>query len=490
MRPFHPYADIFPLIEGADFDALVADIKAHGLVDAIWLLDGAILDGRNRSRACAAAGIDVPGHLINYFKPEVHGDPLAFVISKNLKRRHLDESQRAFVAAKLANIGHGGDRSSEQAANLPLETAESKPAAVTQADAARLLNVSPRSVRSAKVVQETGTPEIQRAVEQGILSVSSGEQASKLEPETQREIAKEAEAGHGNAVRTTIKKKARAAKENKLAEKQRALPTEKFGVIYADPEWRFEVYSRDSGMDRAADNHYPTSNTLDIITRPVADIAAADAVLFLWATAPMLPHAFKVMSAWGFTYKSHCIWNKDRIGTGYWFRNKHELLLVGTRGNIPAPAMGDQAHSVIDAPVGKHSAKPEAFLEMIEGYFPNLPKIELNRRGPARPGWSAWGNEAQPEEFDPETGEVTDAVSSVHVDGRSGGSDGNAHGPDLRGVDDVLPEPGDSGADRVADEISAASAFEELEVTLGDKVVLAAVEDDGLGIPQFLRRTA
>jgi N6-adenosine-specific RNA methylase IME4 len=86
---------------------------------------------------------------------------------------------------------------------------------------------------------------------------------------------------------------------------------------------------------------------------------------------------------------------KDRIGTGYWFRNKHELLLVGVRGKIPAPAPGTQFASLIDAPVGEHSAKPDAFLEMIESYFPNLPKIELNARR-RRDGWSCWGNEAPP----------------------------------------------------------------------------------------------
>jgi N6-adenosine-specific RNA methylase IME4 len=101
------------------------------------------------------------------------------------------------------------------------------------------------------------------------------------------------------------------------------------------------------------------------------------------------------MNAWGFEYKSHFIWNKDHIGTGYWSRNRHELMQVGTRGNIPAPAMGTQLNSVIDAPAGRHSAKPEAFYALIEKYFPTLPKIELNRRGPARAGWDAWGNEAE-----------------------------------------------------------------------------------------------
>jgi N6-adenosine-specific RNA methylase IME4 len=196
--------------------------------------------------------------------------------------------------------------------------------------------------------------------------------------------------------RTAEKQQGRALREAELATKQVALPDKKYGVIVADPEWRFEPWSRETGMDRAADNHYPTSVTEVIATRDVPSIAANDCVLFLWATVPMLPHALHVIGAWGFDYRSHVIWGKDRVGTGYWFRNKHELLLVGVRGNIPAPAMGMQWPSLIQAPVAEHSAKPECFLEMIEQYFPSLPKIELNRRGLARPGWDAWGNEARP----------------------------------------------------------------------------------------------
>jgi N6-adenosine-specific RNA methylase IME4 len=197
-------------------------------------------------------------------------------------------------------------------------------------------------------------------------------------------------------LRTEDKTERRATRERELGAKQHALPTKRYGVIVADPEWRFEPWSRKTGMDRAADNHYPTSCTEVIAARDVAAIAAEDCVLFLWATVPMLPHALLVMAAWDFDYVSHAAWRKNRIGTGYWFRNRHELFLVGTRGNIPAPAMGTQAESVIDASVGEHSAKPEIFLELVEQYYPNLPKIELNRRGPARPGWDAWGNEAAP----------------------------------------------------------------------------------------------
>lgn len=203
-----------------------------------------------------------------------------------------------------------------------------------------------------------------------------------------KEVLKEA-----RAERQEEKKVKRATRERILGGIQCALPTEKFGVIVADPEWRFEPWSRSTGMDRAADNHYPTSVTEVIAARDVPSIAADDCVLFLWATVPMLPHALLVMGAWGFDYRSSFVWVKDRLGTGYWNRNQHELLLVGVRGNPPAPAPGTQERSVIEAPSGKHSAKPEIVLEYIEGWFPTLPKIELNRRGPARNGWIAWGNE-------------------------------------------------------------------------------------------------
>jgi N6-adenosine-specific RNA methylase IME4 len=146
-------------------------------------------------------------------------------------------------------------------------------------------------------------------------------------------------------------------------------------------------------LDRAADNHYPTSCTEVIAARDVQSIAARDCVLFLWATGPMTPHALVVMAAWGFDYKAQYVWGKDKVGTGFWNREKHELLLIGTRGNVPCPAPGMQLDSLIMAPRGRHSAKPERFLEMIGSYFPTLPKIELNRRGAPRPGWDAWGDE-------------------------------------------------------------------------------------------------
>ena len=161
-----------------------------------------------------------------------------------------------------------------------------------------------------------------------------------------------------------------------------------YGVIYADPPWRCEPYSHVTGLDRDASNHYPVQPLDEIKALDVVSIAAADCVLFLWTPGAMTPQALEIMAAWGFEYRSQFVWAKDRTGTGYWNRNQHELLLVGVRGDIPAPAQGSHP-----APVGGHSAKPNRFYDLIETHFPTLPKIELFARK-AREGWARWGFEA------------------------------------------------------------------------------------------------
>jgi phage N-6-adenine-methyltransferase len=174
---FHSLAGIFPLMDGAEFGELAKDIRQHGLREPIILHEGEILDGRNRYRACIDAGVDP------VFETYHGADPLAFVVSLNLKRRHLSESQRAWVAAKIANLGVGRPSNS---ANLPLLEPASAP--VTQGRAAEMLNVSERSVRSAREVRDHGAPELQDAVERGTVKVSTAAEVARLPGPEQTEI--------------------------------------------------------------------------------------------------------------------------------------------------------------------------------------------------------------------------------------------------------------------------------------------------------------
>lgn len=383
---WHPYAELFPWIEGPAFEELKADIAKNGVLEPIVFLDGAILDGRNRYMAARDLGIEYP--RVEY----VGDDPLGFVISLNLKRRHLSESQRGMVAAKLAKLPHGGDRKSEQPANLPLGP--------TQAQAAELLNVSERTLRTAKVVQEEGAPELVAAVETGKVSVSAAADIASKPKEEQVEIVARGEKEILEAAKAIRAEKAVAKREERLekiaeiSKGNRELATDvRYPIIYADPPWRYENPPM-GGTNRSIENHYPTMTLDEICAMPVADLATDDAMLYLWATAPKLAECMKVIEAWGFEYRTNLVWDKEVIGMGYHARNQHEILLVAKRGSIPPPEAGKQPSSVHRERRAEHSAKPDFYYEMIEAAYPQLPKIELFCRSP-RDGWSVWGNQSE-----------------------------------------------------------------------------------------------
>lgn len=217
MRP-HPLSEIFPPLEGAEFDSLVEDIRVHGLAQPIVMYQGKILDGRNRARACERIGI----------KPKTTDyrgtDPLGYVLSLNLSRRHLTESQRAMVAAKVAEIGHGGDRrSAHQAANLPLET---------QAHAAKAVGVSERSVRDARKVVERGTSALKKSVERGEIPVSTAAKLADAPAHTQKAAVEGGKAAAREIVDKLEEQKANAANDNRgtRAEDPSAPPVRTLGL--------------------------------------------------------------------------------------------------------------------------------------------------------------------------------------------------------------------------------------------------------------------
>lgn len=175
-RAIHPVADIFPPMGAREFDALCEDIRQHGLREPIWLHpDGSVIDGRHRLRACAREGVEP-----RFRTWDGDGALVAFVVSLNLHRRHLDEGQRALVAGRIANMRQGQRTDLELSANLPK---------VSLSDAAELLNVGERSVRHARQVLDEGTPELVAAVESGDLSVSFAAKVAELPAADQEDIA-------------------------------------------------------------------------------------------------------------------------------------------------------------------------------------------------------------------------------------------------------------------------------------------------------------
>jgi N6-adenosine-specific RNA methylase IME4 len=163
-------------------------------------------------------------------------------------------------------------------------------------------------------------------------------------------------------------------------------------ILLADPPWRYDSGTTDPS--REIENQYPTMSTAEIAALPVANLATPDAVLFMWIPpALIIPEAAIVLDGWGFTYKTHGVWDKVNIGGGYWMRIRHEDLIIAVRGDPPHPNPSDLFASIFMEPKSRtHSRKPRCAYEMIERYFPTLPKLELFARQ-KRDGWSSWGQE-------------------------------------------------------------------------------------------------
>ena len=167
------------------------------------------------------------------------------------------------------------------------------------------------------------------------------------------------------------------------------LPEGQFNVVLADPPWRYEFSNTNN---RKIENQYPTMEIEEIKKLEIP--SAKDSVLFLWATAPKLIEALEVMLSWGFIYKTCAVWDKKIIGMGYWFRNQHELLLVGTKGNVSPPNEKNRVSSIIEMKRTGHSEKPDIIFEMIETMIPNGQYLEcFARKNKKRKNWSYWGNE-------------------------------------------------------------------------------------------------
>lgn len=175
----------------------------------------------------------------------------------------------------------------------------------------------------------------------------------------------------------------------------------KYQIIYADPPWNYKCWS---GKGKTAANHYKLMSIDEICTLPVPELADENCVLFMWVTAPCLEDSFRVIKAWGFSYKTvGFTWvkrNKKGLGwfwgLGYWTRANAEYCLIATKGS--PKRIAKNVHQIIDVSVGAHSRKPPEARDRIVRLMGDLPRIELFARDRNElfneyAGWDVWGNQ-------------------------------------------------------------------------------------------------
>ncbi len=163
---------------------------------------------------------------------------------------------------------------------------------------------------------------------------------------------------------------------------------ERFGTIYADPPW---IY--DNQATRASTgNHYGGMTVEALCELPIKELASPDAHLHLWTTNAFLFDCKSIFDAWGFEFRSTFVWVKPQMGIGNYWRNSHEFLLTGIRGN--AKRFADKTlKSWLECDRSRHSEKPFVVRDYIRRASPG-PYLEMFARTPAD-GWTCWGNEIE-----------------------------------------------------------------------------------------------
>lgn len=342
------YEALLPKLPKEEYEALKQSIKSEGQHFLITVnMDGVILDGHHRFKVCSELGIE-PKYEVKKFPSVLHEKK--FVIEANLRRRQLTIFQRVEMAIPLLEIEKELAKE-RQLAGKTLSSNELKGQA--RDIVASKVGVSATTFQRATVILEKGSEKLKEKTRKGKVSISFAYQTIKT------------------------------------AEKHETpplLPKGEFDVLYADPPWKYKYVA----LDGNAETQYPTMQLKDICDLEIP--SAKDAILFLWATNPLLQEALEVIKAWGFTYKTNIVWIKNGLGVGHYVRGDHELLLIGKKGNMPIPISKSRPSSVLKALKSRHSKKPTEVYNIIESMYPNRKYFELFARK-KREGWTTWGNE-------------------------------------------------------------------------------------------------
>ena len=347
------YQAIVPPLSNEEYSKLKVSIEKNGLYEPIIInTENVILDGHHRFKACEELGV-IPRYTVKKFKTPLHEKK--YVIETNVMRRQLTIYARLELEVIIIDI--------ETCINENLEFSQFEKTThfvlndINMDNKAREFGTSKATLYRAIYVLKNATEEIK--------------QKARLPPEKGGITT-------FNAFKLT----------KQLVEKPTEplpMPEGIYNVIYVDPPWTYTH----SFLAGSPNSHYPTMTTEEICELEIP--TNNDAVIFLWTTNPLLPDAFRVLEAWGFTYKTNICWVKDRPGTGHYVRGQHELLLIAVKGNIGTPPTKARIASVIHAPKTEHSHKPEEFYDVIEAMYQGK-YLELFATE-ERKNWVSWGLE-------------------------------------------------------------------------------------------------
>jgi len=369
------FKQLIPQLSQEELVGLENSLKLEGCRDPLVVWHNTIIDGHHRYAICSKHGISF--NVVEKSELESELDVKLWMINNQFSRRNLPTETRLALAYKFKEFEAEKAKERMQATQFK-----------TIGDTAYQLVGSPQveELKTEHTTQSRGA--LGEIAKRAGVSHTTAEQYDAIQRKGTEEQKTEVAEGKSSIkkVYTQIQKAERLEK-NKAAE----WPKGKYRVIYADPPWQYGD-ERSGGNHGGAVDHYNTISINELKNMPIASLAEDNAVLFLWATAPLLPEALELINAWDFKYKTNFIWDKVKHNMGHYNSVRHELLLIATKGSCTPDnvQLFDSVQSI--ERTDRHSEKPEEFRKIIETLYTYGNKLEMFARKQVE-GWEVFGNE-------------------------------------------------------------------------------------------------
>lgn len=384
------FKSLIPPLSNEEYEQLEKNCISEGIRESVLVWDGIIIDGHNRYEIAQKHDLK---YDITFKHFDSREEVIDWMINNQLGRRNLTKETQSYLRGlqykrekkKITNP-YGVKGKDEPQNDEHLSTAQklAEQHKVSKATIER----DEKFAEAVDTIVENTAPEVKQKILNKEIEITKKEteQIAKENPKKQKEIITTA-IEKNIPVKKAIQEIKQEERKETLQTKAKELPAEKFQVIYCDPPWAYN----NSGFEMSAEQKYPTMQLDEIKKINVKTITAENAVIFMWATNPLLKEAFELMESWGFEYKTNFVWTKDRHTAGFYIYGQHELLLIGVKGSMLP--IGEKPKSIITGSNNVHSKKPDGVYEIIESMYPELKYVELFARNTPRANWTKWGNE-------------------------------------------------------------------------------------------------
>jgi len=375
------FKKLIPPLTSEEFNQLEQNCLVEGIREAILTWNGFIIDGHNRYEIATKWNLDFETKW-KHFKNEE--EVKEWMILNQFGRRNLPIYERTKLVLQLENIFREKAKESyKENVGRPSKSSQKSDTIKvdTKKELAKVANVSHDTIAKVKVIEQKAPEEVKAKLSTGEVSINQVYQEIKKEEkkaeleEKKKEYEERIENVSVNEFKIDI--------HNTI---------EKFRIIYADPAWSYND-KQDTPQLGGAEKHYKTMTVKEICDLPVDEISEKNSVLFLWVTSPLLEDAFKVISSWGFKYKTSFIWDKVKHNMGHYNSVRHELLLIATKGScVPDNKKLYDSVQTIERN-DNHSEKPIEFINIIDDIYTHGNKLEMFCRKIKKNNWYGWGNE-------------------------------------------------------------------------------------------------